>query len=94
MFALCQSEGLSANARNVSFETLNGGQFTLSTQLMILSYLVVLSTVSLETYPRYTSVNTRTSLKEKETPPFGLVIVYTDNPFKPALMLKWVGLSE
>ena len=33
---------------------------------MILSYLlVVLSTVSLETYPRYTLVKTRTSLTKK-----------------------------
>ena len=45
-----------ANARNVSFETLYGGQFTLSTQLIILNYPVIIShwrsiTVSLETYP-------------------------------------------
>ena len=44
------------NARNVSFETLYGGQFTLLTQLIILNYPVILShrritTVSLETYP-------------------------------------------
>ena len=45
-----------ANARNVSFLTLYGGQFTLSTQLIIQNYRVILShrrstTVSLETYP-------------------------------------------
>ena len=47
-----------ANARNVSFETLYSGQFTLSTQLMIPNYLVILfhkrsTTVSSETYPLY-----------------------------------------
>ena len=45
-----------ANARNVSFLTLYGGQFTLSTQLIVQNYPVILShrrspTVSLETYP-------------------------------------------
>ena len=45
-----------ANARNVSFQTLYGGQFTLSTQLITLNYPVILShqcstTVSLETCP-------------------------------------------
>ena len=44
-----------ANVPNVSFETLNGGQFTLSTQLIIPNYIVTLShrrntTGSLETY--------------------------------------------
>ena len=44
-----------ANVRNVNFETLYSGQFTLSTQLIILNYPVILSyrrstTVSLETY--------------------------------------------
>ena len=48
---------LRANVQNVNFETLNG-QFTLSTQLMIQNYSVILShrcrtTVSLETYPPY-----------------------------------------
>ena len=47
-----------ANTRNVSFETIYVGQFTLSTQLIILNYLAILShqrstTVSLETYPLY-----------------------------------------
>ena len=47
------------NARNVSFETLYGDQFTSSTQLIIPKlYLVILpqrlsTTVSLETYPLY-----------------------------------------
>ena len=45
-----------ANARNVRFVTLNGGLFTLSTQLIILNYPVRLShrrstTVSLQIYP-------------------------------------------
>ena len=45
-----------------SFETLYGGQFTLSTQLIIINYPVILShrrgtTVSLETYPLYAYVN-------------------------------------
>ena len=45
-----------ANARNVGFQTLYGGQFTLSTQLIILNYPVILfhrrsTAVSLETYP-------------------------------------------
>ena len=45
-----------ANAQNVSFKTLYGGQFTLSTQLITLNYSVILSlprstTVSIETYP-------------------------------------------
>ena len=38
------SERRRANALNVSFETLYGGQFTLSTQLTILNYPVILST--------------------------------------------------
>ena len=47
-----------ANARNVRFETLYGGQFTLSTQLIIPNYPDILSyrrstTVSLETCPIY-----------------------------------------
>ena len=45
-----------ANPQNVSFETLNGGKFTLSTQLIIPNYLVILShrrgnTVSLKHCP-------------------------------------------
>ena len=52
---LPQSLWYKANARNVSFLTLKGGQFTLSTQLRVLNYPVKLShrrsiTVSLETY--------------------------------------------
>ena len=44
-----------ANTRKVSFQTFYGGQFTSSTQLIILNYLVILShrrsaTVSLESY--------------------------------------------
>ena len=47
-----------ANARNVRFETLYGGQFTLSTQLIIPNYPDILfyrrsTTVSLETCPIY-----------------------------------------
>ena len=47
-----------ANARNVSFETLYGGYFTLSTKLIKPNNLVMLphrrsTTVSLETYPLY-----------------------------------------
>ena len=47
-----------ANVWNVNFETLYSGQFTLSTQLIILNYPVILSyrrstTVSLETYSLY-----------------------------------------
>ena len=46
----------SANAPNISFETLNSGQFMLTIQLIIPNYLVILShwcsiTVSWETYP-------------------------------------------
>ena len=37
------SERRRANARNVSFKTLYVGQFTLSTQLIILNYPVILS---------------------------------------------------
>ena len=49
-----------ASARNVSFVTFYGGQFMLSTQLIILNYPVILShrrstTVSLETYPLFSS---------------------------------------
>ena len=49
---------LRANTRNSRFETLYGGQFTLSTQLIILNYPVILShrrsiTVLFETYPLY-----------------------------------------
>ena len=45
-----------------SFETLYGGQFTLSTQLIIINYPVILfhrrgTTVSLESYPLYAYVN-------------------------------------
>ena len=54
-FALRQSDW---NARKVSFETLYIGQLTLSTQLIILNYPVLLShqrssTISLETYPPF-----------------------------------------
>ena len=47
-----------ANARNVSFENLHGGQFMLSTQMIIPNYFVILShrrssIVSIETYPLY-----------------------------------------
>ena len=54
------STELSANAQNVSFVTLYGGQFTLSTQLIILKYSVILfhwrsTTVSLENYPFYSN---------------------------------------
>ena len=47
---------MKANTRNISFETLYSGQFTLSTQLI--NYPVILShwrstTVCLETYPLY-----------------------------------------
>ena len=50
-----------AYARNVSFETLNGGLLTLSTQLIIPNYFVILSngrsiTISYETYPLYSYV--------------------------------------
>ena len=52
----------SAYAQTVIFETLYGGQFTISTQLTILNYPVILShrrstTVSLETYPFYSFVS-------------------------------------
>ena len=45
-----------ANSRNVSFDSWNSGQFTLSTQLMMPNYPVILfhrrsTTVPLETYP-------------------------------------------
>ena len=48
-----------ANARKISFETLNGGQLTLSPQLIAPNYLVMFShrcntTVSLETYLHHT----------------------------------------
>ena len=48
----------SANSRNVSFETLHGGQFMLSTQMIIPNYFVILShrrgsIVSSETDPLY-----------------------------------------
>ena len=47
-----------ANARNVSFETLHGSQFMLSTQMIIPNYFVILShrrssIVSSETDPLY-----------------------------------------
>ena len=56
-------------AKNVNFETLNGGQFRLSTQLILLNYPVILShrcntTVSLETYPLYPFYNMRFNWKE------------------------------
>ena len=55
---LCQSDKRRARARNVNFETLYDGQFTLSTQWIILNYPVILShrrrtTVSLETHSLY-----------------------------------------
>ena len=55
---LIKSWNLSQNARNISFETLYGGQFKLTLQLMMPNYLTILSnrlssTVSLETYPLY-----------------------------------------
>ena len=53
---LLQSISRRADAQNVCFETLYVGQFTLSTQLIILNYPVILfhrhsTTVSFETYP-------------------------------------------
>ena len=53
---LCHSFWWRTNTRNISFETLSSGQFTLSTQLI--NYPVILShrcstTVCLETYPLY-----------------------------------------
>ena len=39
--ALPQSNGRRANVKNVSVETLYGGQFTLSTQLIIPNYPVI-----------------------------------------------------
>ena len=55
---LIKSWNLSQNARNISFETLYGGQFKLTLQLIMPNYLTILSnrlssTVSLETYPLY-----------------------------------------
>ena len=57
-FKVISLEWWRANARNVSFGTLYGGQFTFSTQLIILNYPDILShrrstTISLETYPLY-----------------------------------------
>ena len=53
--ALHQSKRQRADAQDISFKALYGGQFTLSTQLITLNYPVTLShrrstTVSLETY--------------------------------------------
>ena len=55
---LIKSQNLSQNARNISFETLYGGQFNLTSQLIMPNYLIILShwlssTVSLETFPLY-----------------------------------------
>ena len=55
---LIKSQNLSQNAWNISFETLYGGQFMLTTQLIMPNYLIILShwlssTVSLETFPLY-----------------------------------------
>ena len=55
---LIKSWNLLQNARNISFETLYGGQFKLTLQLIMPNYLTILSnrlssTVSLETYPLY-----------------------------------------
>ena len=55
---LIKSQNLSQNAWNISFETLYGGQFMLTTQLIMPNYLTILShwlssTVSLETFPLY-----------------------------------------
>ena len=43
VLALCWSKWWRANTRNVSFEILYGGQFTLSIQLIVLNYPVILS---------------------------------------------------
>ena len=55
-----------SNDQNISFETLNGGQFALPTQLIILNYLVILShqcstTVSLESYSLHSFVYAATN---------------------------------
>ena len=55
--ALRSNEGLT-NAQKISLNTLYSGQFTFSTQLITVNYLVIIShqhstTVSLETYPFY-----------------------------------------
>ena len=64
--ALFRSEWRSACARNVSFETLSCGQFTISSQLITLNYPVILfhrhcTTFSLETYPLYSLEFTQTA---------------------------------
>ena len=61
-----------ANARNVSFFTLYGGQFTFSTQLLTLNYLLYSPTdavpVSLETYTLYKiEEDSKTSTTENST---------------------------
>ena len=66
LLALCHLLWQRANDQNVSFETCNGGQFTLSIQLIILNYLVILAhlcstTVSLESYPLYSFVYAATN---------------------------------
>ena len=55
--ALCHSLWQRANDQNVSLETCNGGQFTLSIQLIICS-----TTVSLESYPLYSFVYAATNV--------------------------------
>ena len=57
VIALCQSAGRRANARNVSFFSLYGGQFPFSTLTLVNTKLPAIfshlrsTTVSLETYP-------------------------------------------
>ena len=68
-----------ANVRNVNFETLYSGQFTLPTQLIILNYPVILSyrrstTVSLETYSLYAA-----AMKRPDFPHCGWLCVIPGN---------------
>ena len=55
--ALCQSDQQRAYAQNISLFTLYSGQFTFSTQMFTLNYLLYFLTdaVSLENYPLYSS---------------------------------------
>ena len=80
-----------ANARNVSFFTLYGGQFTFSTQLLTLNYLLYSPTdavpVSLETYTLYkieedsktSTTENSTTKKGKKVITFSIQLVHSQN---------------
>ena len=65
-----------ANARNVSFETLYDSKFTLSTQLIIPNYLVLVFFVCLVSFPFFCGNRESVAVSVNET-----LSIESENPF-------------